>query len=117
MNTIPAVWGMNITKSNEMYVPPIYGANYGVSMYNDVEKTFPHPYTVTFTFNGSDYKYRGLVPNSLSPQWGACVVYDDRLLCLGGMICYHHSRKNAAFSHRHSKVSPFESKNLLIRVK
>ena len=56
MNTIPAVWGMNITKSNEMYVPPVYGANYGTSMYNDVEKTYPHPYTVSFTFDGSAYK-------------------------------------------------------------
>jgi len=99
MNTVPIVWGMNITGGNEMYVPPIYGSNYGNSMYNDVEKTYPHPYTVSFTYdkNGA-YAYRGMVPNSISPQWGACVAYEGRLICLGGMICYHHSRKNAAFS-------------------
>jgi len=97
-NTLPTVWGMNITGGNEMYVPPVYGANYGLSMFNDVEKTYPHPYTVSFTYEGT-YKYRGMVPNSISPQWGACITYNNRLVCLGGMICYHHSRKNAAFSY------------------
>ena len=40
-----------------------------------------------------------MIPNSISPQWGACVTYGGKLTCLGGMICYHHSRKNAAFTH------------------
>ena len=79
MNTLPTVWGMNITKGNEMYVPPLYGSNYGLSMFNDVEKTYPHPYTVTFTYSQSgEYAYRGMVPNSLSPQWGACVTYKGK---------------------------------------
>ena len=50
-NTIPIVWGMNIAHGNDMYVAPIYGSNYGLSMFNDVEKTYPHPYTVAFTYD------------------------------------------------------------------
>ena len=46
-----------------------------------------------------------MLPNSLSPQWGACVVYTfngglkERLLCFGGMLCHTVFKRNAGLHH------------------
>ena len=37
----------------------------------------------------------------------------DRLICLGGMICYHHSRKNAAFSNSRARSGAYHDDSLL----
>ena len=76
--------------------------------FNNVHKSYPHPYTVVFSYRNNEtttddeIDYHGMVPNSISPQWGACVNFpkssssdQSELICLGGMICYNGFKRNA----------------------
>ena len=81
------------------------------SEFNRVYKSYPHPYSLAFTYseaNDTDldgtYQYKGMLPNSVSPQWGACVAanftdHGKKLVCLGGMMCYNSFKRNAGLHH------------------
>ena len=70
---------------------------------NEIYKSYPHPYSLAFTYNAGTVDYKGMLPNSLSPQWGACVIHSvastERLLCFGGMICHTVFKRNAGMHH------------------
>ena len=93
--------------------------------FNNVHKSYPHPYTVVFSYQKVDQddqlEYHGMVPNSISPQWGACVNFpktasgQSELICLGGMICYNGFKRNAGHHHstyKYGRDDAFQCDNM-----
>ena len=99
--------------------------------FNNVHKSYPHPYTVVFSYDTSldengitddVVEYRGMVPNSISPQWGACVNFkktessdQSELICLGGMICYNGFKRNAGHhysTYKYGRDDAFQCDNM-----
>ena len=99
--------------------------------FNNVHKSYPHPYTVVFSYDSStnenditvdEINYRGMVPNSISPQWGACVKFkktsssdQSELICLGGMICYNGFKRNAGHhysTYKYGRDDAFQCDNM-----
>ena len=95
-------------KIRSRFFEGVSGKDWGGSVENDrnseIYKSYPHPYSLAFTYNAGSVDYRGMLPNSLSPQWGACVVHTfetgaERLLCFGGMLCHTVFKRNAGLHH------------------
>ena len=94
--------------------------------FNNVHKSYPHPYTVVFSYykdeDEDQLDYHGMVPNSISPQWGACVHFPKTsdsdqtvLICLGGMICYNGFKRNAGHHHttyKYGRDDAFQCDNM-----
>ena len=97
--------------------------------FNNVHKSYPHPYTVVFSYDVDkndktvdEIEYRGMVPNSISPQWGACVHFkktsssvQSELICLGGMICYNGFKRNAGHhysTYKYGRDDAFQCDNM-----